>query len=596
MHSLDGSDPSHIGRYRLVGRLGEGGMGRVYLARSPGGRPVAVKVINDHLRHDEHALSRFRREVETLGTVRSAYTASLIDAELETPPYWLATEYVPGPTLHAAVMTHGPLPADLARIMLAALAEGLDAIHVRGVWHRDLKPHNVILSATGPQLIDFGIARNSGPSDLTQVGGAMGSPGYIAPETITGSETGPGADVFALGATLAFAVTGRPPYGDGPFAAVSYRSVHGEIDLRGVDPGVVELISACVHSDPARRPHLQRIVELCQAETDLVQHPAYQRALAMGPAPERERAATAAGQGSGTGSGMGGPTGSGGMSVGLSDATAPLAPPMTTATAVGTREADAFTLLAPGANPGPLARPHAADTYGAYPDDAYPVTAPTARPDGAGRQNARRGRAAAIGAGVLVAVAAAALLLFHAFGDEGSGSARATPSVSADRAADRSAGPSQSGAKASPSAAGAGTDATPGAGTDATSGSDTGTGADGSADGSNLPDALVLKPPFTFEVGKFVKTVRSRLIMQTDGNLVLYDESGKARWASRTQGPGNTAVFQADGNLVVYGAQAKPLWASNTQGADGATLKVLEDGNMVIAIDDRIAWQTGTAH
>jgi serine/threonine protein kinase len=128
--SLDDSDPSHIGRYRLVGRLGEGGMGRVYLARSPGGRPAAVKVINDHLRHDEHALSRFRREVETLGTVRSAYTASLIDAELDTPPYWLATEYVPGPTLHAAVATNGPLPADLARVMLAALAEGLEAIHV----------------------------------------------------------------------------------------------------------------------------------------------------------------------------------------------------------------------------------------------------------------------------------------------------------------------------------------------------------------------------------------------------------------------------------------------------------------------------------
>ncbi|MGW3630333.1 protein kinase domain-containing protein [Streptomyces sp. NPDC005122] len=585
MHSLDGSDPSHMGRYRLVGRLGEGGMGRVYLARSPGGRPVAVKVINDHLRHDEHALSRFRREVDTLGTVRSAYTASLIDAELDTPPYWLATEYVPGPTLHAAVMTHGPLPADLARIMLAALAEGLDAIHVRGVWHRDLKPHNVILSATGPQLIDFGIARNSGPSDLTQVGSAMGSPGYIAPETITGSETGPGADVFALGATLAFAVTGRPPYGDGSFAAVSYRSVHGEIDLRGVDSGVAELISACVHSDPARRPHLQRIVELCQAETDLVQHPAYQRALAAGPAPERERAATVAGPGSGTG---------GGMPAGLSDATAPLSPPMTTATAAGTREAEPVTLLAPGAGPGPLPRPYAADTYGAHPDDAYPVTAPTARPDGAGPHSGRRGRAAAIGAGALVAVAASALFLFHAFGDEGSGSARATPSTSADRAADRSAGPSESGAKASPSAAGAGA----GAGAEATPGSGAGAGADaeGSADGSHLPDALVLKPPFTFEVGKFVKTVRSRLIMQTDGNLVLYDESGTARWASRTQGAGNTAVLQADGNLVVYSAQGKPLWASNTQGADGATLKVLETGNMVIAVDDRIAWQTGTAH
>ncbi|MFG2475709.1 protein kinase [Streptomyces fagopyri] len=586
MHSLDGSDPSHMGRYRLVGRLGEGGMGTVYLARSPGGRPVAVKVINDHLRHDEHALSRFRREVETLGTVRSAYTASLIDAELAAPPYWLATEYVPGPTLHAAVINHGPLPADLARIMLAALAEGLDAIHVRGVWHRDLKPHNVILSATGPQLIDFGIARSSGPSDLTQVGSAMGSPGYIAPETITGSDTGPGADVFALGATLAFAVTGRPPYGDGSFAAVSYRSVHGEIDLRGVESGVAGLISACVHSDPARRPTLQRIVELCQAETDLVHHPAYQRALAVGPSTDRERAAAFAGPGNGTGSDMGS-----GMAAVLSDATAPL-PPMMTATAVGTREADSITLLAPGAGSGPLARPHAADTYDAHPGLAHPGNGPSPLPDGDGPRNGRRKRAAAIGAGALVVVTAGALLLSHAFEDEGSGSTQATPSARAHHAADRSADPSGAGAKASPSLSpspspsSSATGAIPGAGT----------GADGSVDGSKLPDALVVKSPFTFGVGKSVKTVRSQLIMQTDGNLVLYDESGKARWASRTQGPGNTAVFQGDGNLVVYSAQAKPLWASNTQGADGAALKVLEDGNMVIATDDRIAWQTGTAH
>lgn len=582
MHSLDGSDPSHIGRYRLVGRLGEGGMGTVYLARSPGGRPVAVKVINDHLRHDEHALSRFRREVETLGTVRSAYTASLIDAELAAPPYWLATEYVPGPTLHAAVMTHGPLPADLARIMLAALAEGLDAIHVRGVWHRDLKPHNVILSATGPQLIDFGIARNSGPSDLTQVGSAMGSPGYIAPETITGSETGPGADVFALGATLAFAVTGRPPYGDGSFAAVSYRSVHGEIDLRGVESGVAGLISACVHSDPARRPSLQRIVELCQAEADLVHHPAYQRALAVGPSADRERAATFAGPVGGTGSHMGS-----GMSAGLSDATAPFSPIMT-ATAVGTREADAATLLAPEAGPGALSRPHAADTHDAHPSLTHPGTGPSPRPDGDGPRNGRRGRTAAIGAGALVAVAAGALLLVHAFDDEGSGSTRATASARAHHAVDRSAAPSGSGAKASPSPS-----PSPSA-AGATTGAGAGDGA--SANGSNLPDALVLKPPFTFGVGKFVKTVRSQLIMQTDGNLVLYDESGKARWASRTQGAGNTAVFQEDGNLVVYSPEAKPLWASNTQGAAGAALKVLEDGNMVVATDDRVAWQTGTAH
>lgn len=550
MHSLDDSDPSHIGRYRLVGRLGEGGMGKVYLARSPGGRPAAVKVINDHLRHDEHALSRFRREVETLGTVRSAYTASLIDAELDTPPYWLATEYVPGPTLHAAVVTNGPLPADLARVMLAALAEGLDAIHVRGVWHRDLKPQNVILSATGPQLIDFGIARTTDASNLTQVGSALGSPGYIAPETITGGETGPGADVFALGCTLAFAVTGRPPYGDGPFAAVSYRSVHGEIDLRGVDAGVVELIAACVQGDPARRPTPQRIVELCRAEADLVQHPAYQRALAVGSATDRQRAATVADFG------------------GSASEAATAFAPQSTAIMDTARGAHAVTLLAPDGGLNTPAGPHS----------PYPVTGPSPQSDGGGTRSGRRRLWAVIGAASLIVAAAAGLLVLHAFDDKDkdSTSAHGTPSASAGRAADVSASPSASGATASPSASP--------------------TGDDGAAGGSKLADAVVVKSPFTFEAGKPVETVRSKLIMQTDGNLVLYDEAGTARWASQTEGAGNTAVFQEDGNFVVYNAQHQALWASNTQSAGGATLKVLEDGNMVIATDEAVLWQTNTAH
>ena len=536
MLSLDGSDPSHIGRYRLVGRLGEGGMGKVYLARSPGGRPAAVKVINDHLRHDEHALSRFRREVETLGTVRSAYTASLIDAELDTPPYWLATEYVPGPTLHAAVASGGPLPADLARVMLAALAEGLDAIHVRGVWNRDLKPHNVILSATGPQLIDFGIARSTEASNLTQAGSAMGSPGYIAPETFTGGRTGPEADVFALGATLAFAVTGRPPYGDGPFAAVSYRSVHGEIDLRGVDPGVAELIEACVRSDPAQRPTPQRIVELARAEADLVHHPAYQRALAVGSLTDRERAATVADLGGGA---------------------VAVAPDALTATLDSARQHHAVTLLAPEAG---LDTP-APGAYGPY---------PPAQADGGGTRRGRRALWAAIAVASLVVAGAGALLLSHAFQDKSSTSGHTSPSASAGRSTDTSASPSASGATASPSA------------------SSTGAG--------SLADAVVVKAPFTFEPGKFVETVRSKLIMQSDGNLVLYDKDGTAHWASQTSGEGNTAVFQADGNLVVYNARTQPVWASNTGGANGATLKVLEDGNMVIATDGGVVWQTNTAH
>ncbi|WLQ68225.1 protein kinase domain-containing protein [Streptomyces glycanivorans] len=277
MHSLTDSDPVRIGRYRLTGRLGAGGMGTVYLGSTPGGRPVAVKVIGDRFQYEEQALERFRREVGTLHTVRSAYTASLIDSGLESPPYWFATEYVPGRTLDSAVHASGALPARLCLGIMAALAEGLSDIHVRGVLHRDVKPQNIILSPVGPQLIDFGIAREAGQAALTQVGHTAGSPGFTAPEALQGEEVGVAADVFALGATLAFAATGRPPYGDGAFPAVAYRTVHGDIDLDAVDAGLARIIAACTDRDPARRPVPGEIVELCQSHISLANDPAYQR-------------------------------------------------------------------------------------------------------------------------------------------------------------------------------------------------------------------------------------------------------------------------------------------------------------------------------
>ncbi|MFI9587674.1 serine/threonine protein kinase [Streptomyces sp. NPDC052236] len=301
MQPLDESDPMEIGRYRLAGRLGSGGMGSVYLGRSPGGRPAAVKVISDQFRNNPQALERFRREVETLRTLRSAYTAALIDSEISAPPYWLATEYVPGPTLDTAVAADGPLPADLCRALLAALAEGLGDIHTHGVWHRDIKPQNVILSATGPQLIDFGIARGSEQTALTQVG-SMGTPGYTAPEILTHNNVGPAGDVFALGATIAFAATGRAPYGEGLFAAISYRAVHESVDLNGVEPALAELISACVTRDPRVRLRPDEIVARCQPQASLVDHPAYRHALTsasatMGlPTPPVVQAVTPAGQ------------------------------------------------------------------------------------------------------------------------------------------------------------------------------------------------------------------------------------------------------------------------------------------------------------
>lgn len=282
--ALRPQDPARIGAYQLLARLGAGGMGQVYLARSPGGRLVAVKVIRDEISDHPEALARFRREAATVETVRSVYTAQLIEASLGTSPYWLATEYVPGPTLRAAVGAGGPFPPDSALRLLAALAEGLAAVHVHGVTHRDLKPHNVILSPQGPQLIDFGIARAIDQSVLTREGMASGTPGYTAPEVLLGNEAGPAADVFALGATLAYTATGRPPYGTGDAASISYRSVHEEIDLAGVRPDLAALIRMCVDKDPAERPGPAVVIALCGVDSPLASDAHYGRLVrAAGP-------------------------------------------------------------------------------------------------------------------------------------------------------------------------------------------------------------------------------------------------------------------------------------------------------------------------
>ncbi|GGK91492.1 serine/threonine-protein kinase [Streptomyces flaveus] len=284
MDALKDRDPAHIGSYTLLARLGAGGMGQVYLGRSPGGRLVALKVIRDEITDHPEALARFRREVETARAVRSAYTANLIDASLDAVPYWLATEYVSGPTLSGAVAARGPLPPETCRGLFAALAEGLAAVHEHGVTHRDLKPQNVILAAQGPQLIDFGIARGAGQTALTEAGFAPGTPGFTAPEVLIRNDVGPAADVFALGATLAYAATGRPPFGMGEPAGVSYRAVHERIDLAGVEPQLAQLVEACVAKDPAARPALAEVIARCGVRAALVEDPFYGKLAELGEA------------------------------------------------------------------------------------------------------------------------------------------------------------------------------------------------------------------------------------------------------------------------------------------------------------------------
>lgn len=262
-------DPARIGVWQILARLGAGGMGQVYLGRSPGGRLVAVKVIRDEIADDPESLSRFRREAATMETVRSPYTAQLIEASLDASPYWLATEYVPGPTLRDAMIGSGPFPPESALRLFAALAEGLATVHVHGVTHRDLKPQNVILAPQGPQLIDFGIARGLEQTLLTRAGTAPGTPGYAAPEVLLRNEVGPAADLFALGATIAYAATGRPPYGGGDASAVSYRTVHEDINLAGVRDDLAALIRRCVAKDPVERPELAAVIAGCAVDSAL---------------------------------------------------------------------------------------------------------------------------------------------------------------------------------------------------------------------------------------------------------------------------------------------------------------------------------------
>ncbi|MET9777329.1 serine/threonine-protein kinase [Streptomyces sp. NPDC006367] len=281
VEALKGQDPAQIGAYTLLARLGAGGMGQVYLGRSPGGRLVALKVIRDEIVDRPDALARFRREVETVRAVRSAYTANLIDASLDAAPYWLATEYVAGPTLSRGVEERGPLPAETCRGVLAALAEGLAAVHAQGVTHRDLKPQNVIIAGQGPQLIDFGIARGVDQAALTETGYAPGTAGFTAPEVLVRNETGPAADIFALGATLAYAATGRLPFGSGDPAGIHYRAVYEPADLAGVEQELAALIDLCMAKNPADRPTPAEVIERCGVRSALVEDAHYAGLLSL---------------------------------------------------------------------------------------------------------------------------------------------------------------------------------------------------------------------------------------------------------------------------------------------------------------------------
>ncbi|WP_217205800.1 serine/threonine-protein kinase [Streptomyces sp. AC550_RSS872] len=255
MQPLGVDEPTAVGPYRLLGRLGSGGMGRVYLGRSAGGRTVAVKIVHPHFALDEEFRARFRREVEAARRVGGAWTAPVLDADPQAAVPWVATGYAAGPSLAAAVADSGALPAHSVRALGAGLAEALAAVHELGLVHRDVKPSNVLLTLDGPLLIDFGIARaTDGTASLTSTGVSIGSPGYMSPEQILGKGITGAADVFSLGAVLAYAATGEPPFPGDSSAALLYKVVHEEPELGPLAGEVRELVEACLAKEPGARP------------------------------------------------------------------------------------------------------------------------------------------------------------------------------------------------------------------------------------------------------------------------------------------------------------------------------------------------------
>ncbi|GGT49248.1 protein kinase domain-containing protein [Actinomadura citrea] len=253
--------PERIGPYRVVDRLGEGGMGTVYAGLDASGRKVALKVIRREYAADRQYRARFEAEVAAAKRVRPFCTAPVLDADPAADPPYLVTEFVNGPSLDGAVAKEGPLRGADLEAVAVGIATALTAIHDAGVVHRDLKPANVLLSTFGPRVIDFGIARSLDGTRLTATGGIVGTPAFMAPEQLDGRGATPASDVFAWGATVAFAARGGPCFGGNSLPAVIHQIISGEPDLGGLDGMLLKAVRAALAKDPARRPSAQSLLD-----------------------------------------------------------------------------------------------------------------------------------------------------------------------------------------------------------------------------------------------------------------------------------------------------------------------------------------------
>ncbi|GAA1092271.1 WD40 repeat domain-containing serine/threonine protein kinase [Nocardiopsis metallicus] len=262
MQPLSSDDPHAIGPHRLLARLGAGGMGKVYLARTPHGHLCALKVVKEDLAHDHQFRARFAREVHTAQRVHGPFTPAVVDADPQAPAPWMATEYVPGPTLKEAVRANGPFPEPSLRVLTLGMAQALHTIHTAGLMHRDLKPSNILLSPRGPQVIDFGIARAVEGTVLTRTGQTFGTPAYTSPEQITGQNVTPRADVFSMAGAVLFAASGKPPFGEGTPISTLTKVMKGDPLLESVPEGPLrDLLARCFAKDPDQRPDADAVLQ-----------------------------------------------------------------------------------------------------------------------------------------------------------------------------------------------------------------------------------------------------------------------------------------------------------------------------------------------
>jgi len=284
----DSSAPTQVGRYALLTRLGEGGMGIVHLAQGPDGQRVALKVLRPQIVGDQEARQRLAREVGSLTRVRSPWVAEMLDADPWAEVPYVVTRYVPGFSLHEHVASEGPVAGRDLLWLAGCLAEGLAAVHAAGVLHRDVKPGNVLMEGRTPILIDFGLARVADDVRLTQTGWLLGTPGYLAPEILYGDEATPAADVHAWAATVAYAASGRPPYGRGPAMAVMDRTRRGQHDLAGVASPLADVLSAALDPEPLQRPLLEELLAWLRPQSTHPELPPAPPPAGLFTAPTRE--------------------------------------------------------------------------------------------------------------------------------------------------------------------------------------------------------------------------------------------------------------------------------------------------------------------